>query len=311
MRIVMTGATSFIGLALTKELIKRGAEVFALVRPSSQGAASLRALAGVKVLEGSLEDIQDLPERLSEPVDAFAHLGWAGSGSSNRTKTELQQSNLLYSKKALLAAKQLGCRRFLFAGSQAEYGRHTELMTEESECRPLTEYGRIKLEVGRLGEKFCRENGMDFVHARIFSVYGRGDHPWTLVESCLRTFTEGGCLDLSECQQFWNFLYIDDAAKALTALLCCDKMLAEYGCCYNVAADQKTTQPLRRFIETMYEISPKRGSFRYGTRSSNAEGPVNLMPDISKISRVTGWVPEHSFEEGVRLELEAAGWNEA
>ena len=141
--------------------------------------------------------------------------------------------------------------------------------------------------------------------ARIFSVFGFGDHPWTLVESCLKTFTEGGCVELSECTQFWNFLYIEDAVKALTALVLCDKMLADCGSCYNIAAGKEETRPLRWFVEKMYELSPQKGSFRYGTRASNAEGPIHLMPDISKITQVTGWKPEIDFEEGVRRELSA------
>lgn len=317
MKIVMTGATSFIGLALTRELSKRGIEICALVRPQSQARGELSALSHVTLIDGSLDMLPALPEKAGGNADIFVHMGWDGSGSANRTKTELQRKNLEYSRLAMEVARSLGCRRFVFTGSQAEYGRtertledgrngsidQAPLMTEESPCAPLTEYGRIKLQAGELGEKLCKEWEMDFVHARIFSVYGPGDHPWTLAESCLRTFTQGGHIDLSECLQMWNFLYIADAAKALTALILCEKMLAEYGSIYNIAADRSDTKPLRWFVETMYELSPKKGTFSYGTRDPNAEGPINLVPDISKIIRVTGWRPEITFEDGVKQYL--------
>lgn len=300
MRIVMTGATSFIGLALTEELSGHGFEIYALVRPESQTRKALLELSGVTVIDGGLDELNRLPEKIGKKADVFVHLGWDGSGSANRTRMDLQRTNLEYSRMAMEAAKAMSCRRFVFTGSQAEYGRHTDVMSEESECHPITEYGRVKLEVGEMGEKLCREWGMDFVHARIFSVFGPGDHPWTLTASCMRTFCEGGHLDLSECSQLWNFLYIEDAAKALTALILCDKMLAEYGSIYNIAGNCEDTKPLRWFVEKMYELSPKKGDSTYGTRTSNAEGPVNLIPDISKIIRVTGWQPEISFEEGVK-----------
>lgn len=300
MTVVMTGATSFIGLALAEELSKKGIKIYALVRPQSQTRDTLGKIGNVTLLDGSLEDLPSLPEKIKEGADVFLHLGWDGSGSENRKKPELQRKNIEYSRQAMIAARKLGCRRFLFSGSQAEYGRCMDTMKEDICCNPLTEYGKCKLEVGEMGERLCTEWGMDFVHARIFSVYGPGDHPWTLVESCVKTFFEGGHLDLSECLQLWNFLYIEDAAKALTALALCDKMLGGFGCIYNVAGNREDTKPLRWFIEKIYEQSPKKGSSSYGTRPSNAEGPVNLIPDISKLIEVTGWKPQISFEEGIR-----------
>ena len=93
------------------------------------------------------------------------------------------------------------------AHSQAEYGVHREVMTEDAPCAPVSEYGKAKLEFGKRAEELCRKSGMEYVHCRIFSVYGPGDHPWSLVNSCIRTFEEGGCMKLGECTQKWNLHY--------------------------------------------------------------------------------------------------------
>ena len=108
------------------------------------------------------------------------HLGWEGSGSANRTNPEIQARNIGYALEALGAAARLGCTRFLFSGSQAEYGIADGLMREDSPCHPVSEYGKDKLEVcRRVGER-AAELGITYLHARIFSVYGPGDHPWSL-----------------------------------------------------------------------------------------------------------------------------------
>ncbi len=67
-------------------------------------------------------------------------------------------------------------------------------------------------------EALCKELGIRYIHLRIFSAYGPGDHPWTLVESCLDAFTGNAALSLGACTQKWNFIYITDLAKAVRAL---------------------------------------------------------------------------------------------
>lgn len=133
---------------------------------------------------------------------------------------------------------------------------------------------------------------MEYVHTRIFSVYGPGDHPWSLVQSCLRTWLAGGEMALGACTQQWNFLYIEDAVSALVHLL-----TEGAPGVYNVAGSD--TRPLREYIEEMYRLCGSRGSFRYGERPENAEGPADLMPDISKLLSATGWRPKTTFAEGI------------
>lgn len=137
MRIVITGATSFVGAAAIQELLENGHEVYAVVRPSSRKLETLTGQeAGKNALrEGRLHIVENdlsAPELLTEKIqgscDAFCHFGWGGSGSGARTGEQLQEENLRASLDTVRAAKALGCRRFLFSGSQAEYGMHQTRM---------------------------------------------------------------------------------------------------------------------------------------------------------------------------------------
>lgn len=310
MNVVVTGATSFLGRALVDRLLNEKHQVFAIVRPGSPNVGSLDGgRQGLTLIERQLEELGELDKVIGQPCQAFYHFGWDGSGSENRRNREVQQKNVRDSLKALEGARRLGCGRFLFSGSQAEYGIHKEAMTEVTECRPVSEYGRAKLEFMEQAmeqtEKW-RQTGlsdMEYIHSRIFSVYGPGDHPWSLVESCLKTFGRGEYISLGECTQMWNFLYIDDCIRALNLLMEQEKGTATG--IYNVAGGERENRPLREYIRMMYEALGCHGSYSYGRRGPNAEGPANLIPDVRKLAEKTGWEPLVSFPDGILQTYEA------
>lgn len=308
MRIVITGATSFVGAATVRELLKRGHSVTAIVRPASKKLDCITKENGQALHDGRLLIIENdisapelLPEKIKEPQDVFCHFGWGGSGSAARTDTELQNKNLADSLSTIRAAKALGCKRFLFSGSQAEYGLHKTLITEESICEPRSAYGEAKLAMRLKGEALCKELGIRYIHTRIFSAYGPGDHPWTLVESCLDAFLENEELSLGSCSQNWNFIYIEDLACAMAALVeAPDAALspADANPVFNLAGDE--TKPLREFVEEIHTLCGQKGVCLYNQRPENAEGLIHLMPSVEKLETVTGWRPAVDFKTGIR-----------
>ncbi len=295
MQVVVTGATSFIGAATVKKLMEAGHRVFAVVRPASSNMKHLETIEAGNT-PGSLSicplDLAEIRTLHGFLADAWVHIGWDGAGSDNRTKRDVQQRNVTYALDAVEAAAALGCHRFLFTGSQAEYGVWHRTVAEDTPCHPVSEYGKAKVDFCEKAKILCKQKNMEYIHTRIYSVYGPGDHPWSLVQSCLRTWQEGGSMKLGECTQNWNFLYIDDAAAALVSLL----TEAPAGV-YNIGSSD--TRPLRSYIEEMYALCGYRGSYSYGERPQNAEGPADLMPDISRILQETSWRPARTFAEGI------------
>jgi nucleoside-diphosphate-sugar epimerase len=303
--VVVTGATSFLGRAVANRLLKQGSRVYAVVRPGSENLRYLPSdQDGLVIIERELGELDTLDQVIHEPCQAFYHFGWDGSGSENRMKREVQQKNVVDALKALEGARRLGCRRFLFSGSQAEYGIHKGALSEETDCSPVSEYGKAKLDFLKQATEKTNQwqqegiSSMEYIHARIFSVYGPGDHPWSLVESCLRAFTRGEYISLGECTQMWNFLYLEDCVRALILLM--EQEKESVSGIYNVAAPEEETKPLREYIRQMYETMGYHGSYSYGRRRPNAEGLANLIPDISKLEKNTGFSPLVSFSEGVK-----------
>ena len=173
MNIVVTGATSFLGAALCKELVSRGHQVYAVVRPGSNNRQVLEKLENdshFHIIVRNLEELDQLNREISVECPVYFHFGWDGSGSENRKNPKVQGKNALDGMKALEGARKLGCKRFLFSGSQAEYGICADTMGETRECHPVSEYGKAKIAFGRNATEKVRQWNqagvcrMEYVH---------------------------------------------------------------------------------------------------------------------------------------------------
>ncbi len=292
-RVVITGATSFIGGHFVRYLLEQNCEIYAIIRPQSKNAAILPCSNLIHLIQANMSDMTAWVPLISS-ADVFIHMGWDGIGAEGRADASIQDKNVADSLRCIEGARLLGCRRFLFCGSQAEYGPHAGIISEVTPCAPVLEYGKGKLRVLKQALHMASSE-MLYLHARIFSVYGENDHPWALVPNCIRAFCKNDMIKLSSCEQMWNFLHIDDAVKALWALL--STANAGQHTIYNIASND--TRPLREFVEQIRALSGG-GIALYGQRENLLERPIGIQPDISRLQQITGWLPQVSFEEGIR-----------
>lgn len=292
-KVVITGGTSFLGRYVIQNLLENNYEVHALVRESSANLSKIEPHRNLHFIYGSLDEIETL--ELVGKADFFIHFAWDGSGKIGRADETVQNKNVDYAMRALMVSEKLQCHKFVFPGSQAEYGiLHTEI-TEDSPCNPVSPYGKAKYNFGVKAEQYCMDKQLKFIHLRIFSVYGPGDREGTLVDACIRKFNSGEEQVLGPCQQYWNFLYISDFAEAIKALL-------EHECdtgIYNIAGEH--TAILRQYVEQIYELSNQSGAYKFGEQINNPEGVPDLNPCIAKIIDSIGWKPQVSFSDGIEL----------
>lgn len=291
MKYVITGATSFLGQELIRTLAQSGAEVCAVCRTADKLRAEVYEQC--TPIELQLSEYAALPDRITN-VDVFIHLAWDGTGHEGRNNPEVQQRNVEYTKSAMHAAHAMGCRLFVMAGSQAEYGSTFEPQKEDMPCEPFSEYGKAKLQVWKECLVLAKELGMKYIHLRIFSLFGEYDHPYTLVMSCIEKMKRNAPIDLSACTQNWNFLYAQDAAEMIKRLsnFCLQKENFEPSI-YNIASDD--SRPLKEFIERMRELMKTKSELHYGAMpSSNIV--VSLQPDMTKLHAVIGEMKCRSFD---------------
>ena len=296
---VITGPTGAVGTAICRELIACGIKTYAVCRPDSPRVTALPAHPLLQVIACDIGALSRLPELIGGEVDAFFHLAWAKTTGEGRNDMPAQIDNVRYTVDAVSAAAALGCKVFVGAGSQAEYGRVEGVLKPETPCFPENGYGMAKLCAGQMSRVECQKRGIDHIWTRILSVYGPGDGAGSMVSSVIAKLKKGEKPALTAGVQLWDYLYSEDAAKAFLRL-------AESGIdgkIYPLGGGKAL--PLKAYIEQIRDaIDPALplglGEIPYGPLQV-----MHLEADISALVTDTGYTPDTDFAEGIRKTVEA------
>ena len=288
-RVIISGATSSIGIALCEECVTNGIGVVAIIRPESSKCSLIPKSNLIEIVESELSDYDSIN---SEGIhaDAFFHLAWASTdGAAARDNTYDQADNIQAILKAVELAERCKCKVFVGAGSQAEYGRTDEVLTGDTACKPETAYGMTKLCAGMLSRLMCRQKGLDHVWTRILSAYGPNCSKRTVISYTVNTLLRGEKPILSDGRQVWDFIYISDVAKSL---LSCARS-GESGKTYVIGYGK--SKLLREYLEDVRDILRPGQEMGFGERPYNADAFMHLECDISELTADTGFVPTVDF----------------
>ena len=293
-RIIITGATSMLGVALIEECVAHGIEVVALVRKDSLKTSRVPSSLHVNVVEADLHELTGITYEKS--CDVFYHFAWAATSKEARDDPQSHLKNVQYTLDAVELARRVGCKVFVGAGSQAEYGIYNGKLAPDTRVDPLSSYGIAKYGAGKFSRKLCDQYGMSHIWTRIFSVYGEHDSENTMIQYALRQFRAGKPAQFSAATQKWNYLYEADAGKIFYLLG--EKNVPSGTYC--VASED--TRPLKDFILEMQQVYGNDAQCIFAPPSN--EKMVSLDPDITSLVEAIGWRPQTSFAEGIRKIIE-------
>ena len=286
---IVTGAAGFLGCNLVERLMQEeNAHIYAVVRPNSPHNARLAPSERLTIVPADLSEYAHLDEMIEEACDVFFHLAWQGG----RYDFAAQYGNIADTLGALEAATRLGCKRFICTGSQAEYGPQTVLITEETCSHPTDAYGAAKLAACALSRQRAADLGIEWIWARVFSLYGTYEPEGRMLPALVAALRAGRPFALSSSgAQNWDYLYAADGADALLALA----KRGRAGEIYNIA--NGGYRPLRDYIEEARAVIAPQCDVTYGAADADV---FSLQPSVEKICRDTGWQPMMDFVDGLR-----------
>lgn len=293
-RVVISGATGAVGMALIEKCISERTEVLVLCRKGSARAGRIPGHPLVTKQDADLADFKDLKNITEKAWDVFYHLAWSGTTGENRNDAQLQTENIRCTLDAVRLAKRFGCHTFVGAGSQAEYGRFEGILNAGTPAFPETGYGIAKLAAGQMSRLLCGQLQMRHVWTRILSVYGPYDGEQSMVMSAVRKLLDGEIPAFTGGEQLWDFLYSKDAAKALYLL----GEKGKDGSIYCLGSG--SAKPLKEYILQLGEAAAPGVKLEFGAIPYAKNQVMHLCADISALQEDVKFSPQVSFEEGIR-----------
>lgn len=291
---VVTGATGMIASALIRVLVKNNVKVYALCKPGEPKNDEFFKSPLVTSVEADISELLSVSKKITEKCDVFYHFAWLGTFGNTRDDTYLQNDNIKYTLDAVTLANSLGCKCFIGAGSQAEYGPTEEKLTSITSVNPVTGYGIAKLAAGSLSRIYAQNLGIRHVWARILSVYGQKGNPNAIIQSSIIKMMRGEYCAFTKGEQDWDFMHCDDAGLAF--YLMGEK--GRDGAVYPLGTG--ITRKLKDYILSIRDIVNPNVRIGIGDLPYNKDQVMYLCADISELSKDTGFVPQISFEEGVK-----------
>lgn len=215
MRVLVTGATGFVGRRLTSLLQGEGHEVVALIRRADD------EVAGQRIVVERL-DSRSVRDALSNTrIDAVVNLAAAGVHPADRDPATLAQVNAIFPADLVSIAHICGARAFVQIGSSAEYAglKAAELLDEHTPLESFKIYGASKAAGSLLASAWGANIGLPVAVLRLFNVFGPGEASHRLLPSLVSKLSIGEKVSLSAGTQVRDFMHVDDACRGIVIVL--------------------------------------------------------------------------------------------
>lgn len=280
-KVLLTGASGFIGRHAIKPLLSRGYEVHAVSR---------RPVQGVPHYSVDLTNPNEIVELISEVKPShLLHFAWYAVPGKYWTSPE----NLEWVKSTLDLVKLFagsGGKRAVLAGSCAEY---------EWTGYRNTVYGSCKAALQEIIEAYSRQIGLSTAWGRIFYLFGPHEHPDRLIPSAIRSMLSGQVAKLSHGKQIRDFMYVEDVADAFATLLESD-----------IEGPVDIASGIPRTIKEVIDhiATTLNGQLHYGAIASSPSEPATIVGNPSRLSEEIKWRPNSTNESALNKTI--AWWSE-
>lgn len=276
MKIVITGASGFLGSHLLNKLILNEHDTLSITR----------------------ESINPLDQISKFIPDVVVHCAWNGGNNYKDVNNINQVSNVYDGLELLKSLATLPNKpKFIGFGSFAEYGTISNLAFEEDWERPINMYGLSKLTFKNYSKAFCEQQNMLWSWIRPCYVYGPGDVTTRLVPSVISRLANHESVSLDSCDKIIDYIYVDDFVNFVYSII----VNPSEGI-YNICSGQQFQ--LRDIINTIAQLMNAEELITFGESTSRILTPSHICGSNLKIRKFTSFQPLTSLNEGLTKTIE-------
>lgn len=285
-RVLVTGATGFIGSHVARVLLAADRDVAAVVRPGSSLWRLEDVVDRLEVFPCDLADATSLRAELERwRPEACIHLAWYAEPGKYLTARE----NIPALEASLGLLDELiraDCGQVVMTGTCAEYDTDLGYLREDGPVRPATLYAATKLSLNLIASQVAASAGISFVWARLFYLYGPYEDERRLIPALIRALLRGQSFPATAGEQVRDYLHVADMAAALWTL-------AEQRVSGTVNVCSGVPVTMRQLMEAVAETTGNDHLIQFGAIPYRDWDPRFICGDNSRL-HATGWRPRYA-----------------
>ena len=301
---LVTGIAGFIGSNIARALLARGDSVRGIDNFVTGKRVNLEDLKGIEFIDGTVEDPESCSRACRGVEFVFHEAALASVPRSVTDPVSTNDANVTGTLNLLVAARDAGVRRVVYAGSSSAYGDQPTLPKREDMIPdPISPYAVSKLAGEHYMRSFTRVYGLETVTLRYFNVFGPHQDPSSQYSGVLAKFSLGMLegrtpVIYGDGTQSRDFTYIENVVNA-NLLASAAPAENVSGGVFNVATEQRIT--LNDAVRSLRELTGYTGSVEYET--ARAGDIAHSLADISGARAAFGYEPQVNFHEGLSRTL--------
>jgi UDP-glucose 4-epimerase len=294
MKILITGATGFIGSFLLSKLIDEGHTIAIIIRKESNDWRIKDVISNCHVIYGDYDSIENCENQiLAFNPELVYHIGWSGVSNDQRNNEKLVTKNIDYTLGLAKILLKSNVKTFVGLGSQAEYGPYNSSINEMFATNPTTLYGIAKLCAYNIFKYFLGNSNIRFCWLRLFSSYGPKDNNIWLIPYLTESLSKGEKPSLTKGEQIWDYVYIDDVVDALAAVGFSNNASGIYNLGSGIGYSLKNIITLIRD-----KVNPEI-ELGFGEVPYRNDQVMVLKADNTRLCLETGWTAKTNINEGL------------
>lgn len=299
MKVLITGATGFIGSNLVREFLALGDEVHVLTRKTSDRWRIDDVLSEICDHHADLLDYSAL-EKTVQGIrpNVILHSAVYGGFPSQDDAWKILDTNYKGTVNLVKACSKLEYDAFINTGSSSEYGLKQKPMREKDLLEPVGDYGVSKAAASLYCRSEAIKNDKPITTLRLFSPYGPFEESKRLMPSVIQSCLSGENPTLSCPAYVRDFIYAEDVLAAYRSAI----TFPATGEIINIGSGKQHT--VGEAVDTIIKITKARVTPQWGSAEGRPNEPKTWQADVSKARDLLKWKPKYSLKEGLEKTVE-------
>jgi nucleoside-diphosphate-sugar epimerase len=294
-KVLVTGATGFIGANLVRMALKEGCEVHIITRTESNRWRIDDISTYIIDYNTDLLDYKNLDYVISSiKPDIIYHTATYGGRPNQKDTIGIIQTNLIGTINMIKACKKSGFDLFVNTGSSSEYGIKGKSMHEEALLEPVNDYGVSKSAATQYCQAIAKNEQLPIVTLRLFSPYGSYEESARLIPSVILSCLRKKKPRISSPNFVRDFVHIKDVLEAYAKLA---KVPQLSGDVFNIGSGKQCT--IGEVANKIIELLGHCVELETGKAQGWPNEPEKWEADISKANDILGWKPKYDLENGL------------